>query len=153
MPWLFKSEPDAFSIDDLKKAGKKGERWDGIRNYQARNFLRDDVRKGDDVLVYHSNCKVPAVVGTARVVREAYPDPTQFDPEAKYYDPRSPLDNPRWVAVDITHVSTLRHPVSLQAIKANPALADMVLVSRGRLSIQPVTEQQWAEVLRMAGNA
>lgn len=152
--WLMKSEPDAFSFDDLLGARGKRTHWDGIRNYQARNFLRDDMKKGDRVLYYHSNAKPPGVVGVAEVVKEAYPDHTQFDPDSKYHDPKSDPDDPRWLMVDIRALAPLPEPVSLDALKANDALADMAVVQRGqRLSIQPVTPEEWAEVLAMGGLA
>lgn len=134
--WLFKTEPDAYSIDDLKRDGQTP--WEGIRNYQARNRLRDEVRKGDKVFIYHSSCKVPAIVGLAQISREAYPDPTQFDPESPYHDPRSPTDAPRWLRVDLRYLRHFPHPVPLSAIKADPALSDMELINRSRLSIQKV---------------
>jgi len=141
-----KSEPDAFSIDDLKRA--KVEPWDGIRNYQVRNMFRDDFRIGDDVLFYHSSCKVPAVVGTAKVVSDAYPDPTQFDPEAKYYDPKSDPDEPRWLLVDLRFKRKLKRPVTLQEIKSTPGLDGFQLIKRGnRLSVFPVDEKHWDIVL------
>jgi len=142
--WLFKSEPDEYSLHDLKNEPGQVGRWDGIRNYQARNFLRDAVREGDGVLFYHSACKVPAIVGTARVVRGAYPDPAQFDPESKYFDPKASADKPRWFCVDIQWQSEFTRPVPLKEIKQNPQLAEMVLVKQGRLSIQPVTDREWA---------
>ena len=142
--WLMKSEPDVYGIDDL--ARDKREPWDGIRNYQARNFLRDQVAEGDGVLFYHSACKVPAVAGTARVVRAAYADPAQFDPESKYYDPKASADAPRWFCVDLQWQSEFRNPVPLKDIKQNPALAEMVLIKQGRLSIQPVTAEEWRTV-------
>ncbi len=135
--WLMKSEPDAYSIDDLERDGR--EPWDGIRNYQARNMMRDDMRIGDEILFYHSSCKVPAVVGIAKVASEAYPDPTQFDPDAKYYDAKSNPDDPRWILVDVEFVRKLDRPVTLTEIKAHPGLDDMILTRRGnRLSIMPV---------------
>lgn len=146
--WLFKSEPDEYSIADLAAEPGKTGRWDGIRNYQARNFLRDSVQTGDGVLFYHSACKVPAVVGTAEVVRGAYPDPAQFDPESKYFDPRATEEKPRWYCVDIRWQSAFNHPVPLAEIKQNPQLADMVLVKQGRLSIQPVTKEEWDTLVR-----
>lgn len=149
--WLFKSEPDEYSLTDLKHEPDQTGRWDGIRNYQARNFLRDRVREGDGVLFYHSACKVPAVVGTARVVRTAYPDPAQFDPESKYFDPKASTESPRWFCVDIQWQSEFRHPVALAAIKRDPALAAMVLVKQGRLSIQPVTGAEWRHLLTAGG--
>ena len=149
--WLFKSEPDEYSIADLAaEAGKTG-RWDGIRNYQARNFLRDKVQTGDGVLFYHSACKVPAVVGTAEVVRAAYPDPAQFDPESKYFDPKATAEKPRWYCVDIRWQSEFDKPVPLADIKRDPLLADMVLVKQGRLSIQPVTREEWEALVRLGG--
>ena len=151
--WLFKSEPDEYGITDLAaEAGKTG-RWDGIRNYQARNFLRDRVKTGDGVLFYHSACKVPAVVGTAEVVRAAYPDPAQFDPDSKYFDPKATADKPRWYCVDIRWQSEFEHPVPLADIKRNPRLADMVLVKQGRLSIQPVTSAEWRQLLALGAAA
>lgn len=134
--WLFKTEPDTYSIEDLKREGRCG--WEGIRNYQARNRLRDDVRKGDTVLIYHSSCAVPAVVGLAEVIGEARPDPTQFNPESPYYDPKSTVEQPRWLLVDLCWQETFQSPLTLKAIKADPQFSDMELVSRSRLSIQRV---------------
>lgn len=142
--WLMKSEPDAFSIDDLKAAPKGTEHWDGIRNYQARNFMRDEMKKGDLVFFYHSNCDEPGIVGTAQVVSNAYTDHTAFDPKEKYYDPKSKPDEPRWVMVDIKFKKKFKTTISLKALKADPALAQMRLVQKGnRLSIMPVTEKEW----------
>ncbi|MGR5066187.1 EVE domain-containing protein [Photobacterium sp. DNB22_13_2] len=147
--WLFKTEPDTFSIDTLKQ--QKVSCWEGVRNYQARNMMRDDIKLGDQVLIYHSSCKDVGVVGIAEVVREAYPDHFQFDPEGPYFDSKSEPDNPRWIMVDIEYRRHLRL-VSLKRMKANPALAEMPLVKRGnRLSIMPVSEQQWQEILKMTG--
>ena len=148
--WLFKSEPDEYSIDDLARDGT--ERWDGIRNYQARNFLRDRVTVGDGVLVYHSACARPAVVGTAVVTRAAYPDPAQFDPESPYHDPRADQDAPRWFCVNIRFERKFSTPLALADIKQMPELADMVLVRQGRLSIQPVTEREWSTIVGLGGN-
>ncbi|WP_439134493.1 EVE domain-containing protein [Pseudomaricurvus sp.] len=145
--WLFKSEPDEFGIDDL--AACKRERWDGIRNYQARNLLRDQVAVGDQVLIYHSSCKKVGVAGVARVVAAAYPDPLQFDPDSQYFDPKSSPDNPRWISVDITFVEKFPNVLPLARIKAAPLLADMVLVKQGRLSIQPVQPDEWQVILEM----
>lgn len=147
--WLFKTEPDAYSIEDLKRDGETP--WEGIRNYQARNRLRDEVKKGDHVLIYHSSCKVPAIVGLAEVIREAYPDPTQFDPQSAYYDPRSSSASPRWLRVDVRYLRQFPHPVSLAAIKADPALADMELVNRSRLSIQIVESAAAQHLLARLG--
>ena len=146
--WLMKSEPDAFSIDDLKRA--KVEPWDGIRNYQVRNMFRDDFRIGDDVLFYHSSCKVPAVVGTAKVVSDAYPDPTQFDPETKYYDPKSNPENPRWLLVDLRFKRKLKRPIPLTEIKSTNGLDGFQLIKRGnRLSVFPVSKKHWDIVLAL----
>ena len=134
--WLFKTEPDAYSIDDLQREQRCG--WEGIRNYQARNRLRDAVRCGDTVFIYHSSCKVPAIVGLAEVVRDAYPDPTQFDPQSPWFDPRSSLDAPRWLRVDVAYRGHAGHPLTLKAVKQDPQLAHLELVNRGRLSIQEV---------------
>ncbi|PSW19355.1 EVE domain-containing protein [Photobacterium sanctipauli] len=147
--WLFKTEPDTFSIDTLKR--QKVSCWEGVRNYQARNMMRDDIKLGDEILIYHSSCKDVGVVGIAKVVKEAYPDHFQFDPHSPYYDPKASPDNPRWIMVDIEYQRHLRL-VSLKRMKANPQLAEMPLVKRGnRLSIMPVTEAQWQEILQMTG--
>jgi predicted RNA-binding protein with PUA-like domain len=144
--WLMKSEPDAYSIDDLERDGT--EPWDGIRNYQARNFMRDDMKIGDGVLFYHSSCKVPGVVGVAKVASEPYPDPTQFDPKAKYYDEKSTEDNPRWILVDVAFVRKTARTITLKELKEHPGLADFRLNQRGnRLSIFPVEKQHWDIVL------
>ena len=149
--WLFKSEPSSFSFDDLVAEDDQTAEWDGVRNYQARNFMRDDMRVGDYVLFYHSNAKPPGVIGTARIVRESYPDDTAWDPNSRYYDPKSDPTNPTWLMVDIKAEHRLPRFVSLNELKANPVLADMQVIKRGqRLSIQPVTPEQWAEVLAMA---
>ena len=147
--WLFKSEPDEYSIDDL--AAERGQvgRWDGIRNYQARNFLRDEVAEGDGVFFYHSACKVPAIVGTAEVVHAAYPDPAQFDPANPYFDPKASADKPRWFCVDIHFLSKFARPLPLAEIKRDERLADMVLVKQGRLSIQPVTAEEWKTIVQL----
>jgi predicted RNA-binding protein with PUA-like domain len=146
--WLMKSEPDAFGIDDLKRV--KVEPWDGVRNYQARNMMRDQMKKGDHVFFYHSNCDEPGIVGIMTVAREGYPDPTAFDPETKYYDPKSDPDNPRWYLVDVRFKRKLKRTITLAELKANPALGDMLLVRKGnRLSIMPVTEDQWHLILSL----
>ncbi len=142
--WLFKSEPDAFSIDDLAAMPDQTEHWDGIRNYQARNFLRDQVKLGDQVFFYHSSCKDVGIVGVAEVVRESYPDHTQFDPESKYYDPKSDPDNPRWMMVDIKLKQKFRKILPLKTIKTMPGIIEIGLVKKGhRLSIMPVTDIEW----------
>ena len=148
--WLVKSEPNTFSIDDLAKAKNKITCWDGVRNYQARNFMRDDMKIGDCVLFYHSNCDPTAVVGYCEVVKEAYPDLTAFDPEDPHYDPKSKKDNPAWMTVDIKLVEKFKHPVTLGEIKGNPKLKDMRLVQRGnRLSVFPVEKNEFNEVVKM----
>jgi len=147
--WLFKAEPHIYGIDHLNAAQKKIGRWDGIRNYQARNFLRDQVALGDEVFIYHSSCKNVGVVGTARVVKTAYPDPTQFNPESNYYDPKSTPENPRWFSVDIQLTYIFPRLVSLAEIKANPLLANMLLIKQARLSTQPVTKTEWDIILKM----
>lgn len=144
--WLFKTEPDTYSIDDLKREGRCD--WEGIRNYQARNRLRDEVRLGDTVLIYHSSCAVPAVVGLAEVIGEARPDPTQFDPESPYYDPKSPSEAPRWLLVDLRWMETFVTPLTLKAIKADPQFSEMELVSRSRLSIQQVDDAAMKAILK-----
>ncbi|WP_299582348.1 EVE domain-containing protein [uncultured Microbulbifer sp.] len=149
--WLFKSEPDEYSLQDLAAEASGFGRWDGIRNYQARNFLRDRVAVGDGVLFYHSACKIPAVVGTAEVVRAAYADPAQFDPESKYFDPKASADKPRWYCVDLAWRSEFAHPVPLADIKKNPQLTEMVLVKQGRLSIQPVRQEEWDSIVKLGG--
>ncbi|MEX0324093.1 MAG: EVE domain-containing protein [Puniceicoccaceae bacterium] len=148
-----KSEPDVFSFEDLKNCPKKTEPWDGVRNYQARNFMRDDMKKGDVVFFYHSNCKEPGIVGLAEIVsKAAYPDVTQFDKKSKYYDPKSDPENPRWLVVDVRYKKRLKHPVSLKDIKAHKILKDMKVAQRGmRLSVQPVEEKHAKIVLELGG--
>jgi predicted RNA-binding protein with PUA-like domain len=146
--WLMKSEPDEFSIDDLARGPGKGSPWTGVRNYQARNFMRDAMRVGDGVLFYHSSCEVPGIAGIGRVASAAYPDATQFDRKSGYYDAKSKRDAPRWVHVDVAFVKKTRL-LSLDELRADPALADMVVLKRGnRLSITPVTERQWKHILQ-----
>ena len=143
--WLMKSEPDVFSFDDLKQSPRKTSMWEGVRNYQARNFMRDGMKKGDIVLFYHSNCKEPGIVGLAEISsKEAYPDPVQFDPKSTYYDPKSDREKPRWLVVDVTYKRALKRPVSLKEIKAHPKLQEMKVAQRGmRLSIQPVEDKHY----------
>jgi len=144
--WLMKSEPDAFSIDDLERVGT--EPWDGIRNYQVRNMIRDQMKPGDRAFFYHSNTKVPGIVGIMDIVSEARPDPTAFDPDEKYYDPKSDPDKPRWLLVDVKYVRHTKRVIPLPELKADPALEEMPLVRRGnRLSIMPVSEDQWEHIL------
>ena len=149
--WLFKTEPGCFSFNDLKNRPDQTEPWDGVRNFQARNFLRDSVKKGDLVLFYHSNIAEPAVVGIAEVVREGYPDTTALDPAAEHFDPKASPANPIWFMVDVRYREALPRSVTLEQIKANPALSDMPLINRSRLSIQPVADGEWLEILAMGG--
>jgi predicted RNA-binding protein with PUA-like domain len=149
--WLFKSEPTSFSIKDLEKAPKKTTFWDGVRNYQARNFLRDSIKLGDMVLFYHSNAEPPGIVGVAEVVKEGYPDHTAFDPNDHHYDPKSDKKNPAWYMVDIKHVKTFDRVIGLDELRTIPALNNMVLLQKGsRLSIQPVTEKEWETIAKVA---
>ena len=148
--WLMKSEPEAFSIDDLENRPGQTEHWDGVRNYQARNMLRDDMKIGDQVFFYHSNCETPGIVGIAQIAREAYPDHTAFDPEDKHFDPSSDPDNPRWVMVDVQFVRKLKRTISLTELKGRPELEGLTLVRRGnRLSIMPVEEAMWGLILAL----
>lgn len=148
--WLMKSEPDVYGIDDLKRF--KVDHWDGIRNYQARNFMRDGMSKGDRAFFYHSNCDEPGIVGIMEIAREAYPDHTQFDPEDGHYDPKSDPDNPRWLMVDVKFVRRLKRTITLKELKSYKTLADMPLVQKGsRLSIMPVTKRQWDFILKLEG--
>lgn len=146
--WLMKSEPDAFSLQDLQKVEQ--EPWDGVRNYQARNFMRDEMKQGDLVLFYHSNCKVPGVVGVAKVVSEPYPDPTQWDEKAKYYDPKSSEENPRWILVDVAFESEFSSLVSLAAMKEDVKLEGMQALRKGnRLSITPVEAKHFRRICKL----
>jgi predicted RNA-binding protein with PUA-like domain len=152
--WLMKSEPAAFSIDDLAARPNQTEPWDGVRNHQACNMMRDDMQPGDGLLFYHSNTKVPGVVGLAEVAGSAYPDPTAFDPAAKYYDPKSDPGDPRWFLVDVRYRRHLDRVITLAELKAHAdgPLAGLPLVRRGnRLSIMPVTADQWGFILSLEG--
>lgn len=143
-----KSEPDTFSIDDLKQRPHQTEHWDGVRNYQARNMMRDEMKIGDQVFFYHSNCDLPGIVGIAKVVKESYPDFTAFDAENKHFDPKSDPDKPTWFMVDVQFVRKLKRTISLQELKQQPELANLALVRRGnRLSIMPIDVQQWHYIL------
>jgi predicted RNA-binding protein with PUA-like domain len=147
--WLMKSEPDVFSFSDLKKRPKKTEPWNGVRNYQARNFMRDEMQVGDLILFYHSSCDIPGVAGIARVNSSAYPDSTQFDPHSEYFDPKATLENPRWFLVDVSYEKDLNF-VSLEDMKKRHELKDMRLLQRGnRLSILPVSSEEFKVILRM----
>ena len=148
--WLMKSEPDEFSIDDLKSRPGKREPWDGVRNYQARNMLRDEMKTGDKAFFYHSNCDTPGIVGIVKIASHGYPDPTAFDPEDNHYDPKSDPDNPRWYLVDVEFVRKLDRVITLAELKSEPTLEKMPLTRRGnRLSVMPVTEAEWEHILAM----
>lgn len=146
-----KSEPDAFSFEDLKSRPKQTEPWDGVRNYQARNFMRDAMKVGDLVLFYHSNIKPPGIVGIAQVASQPYPDPTAFDSQSKYYDPKSDPKKPRWILVDVAFKADLKRLVSLDEMKTMPELSEMRVLQRGnRLSITPVTRKEF-QAIKKAG--
>jgi predicted RNA-binding protein with PUA-like domain len=146
--WLMKSEPDVYSIDDLARDGR--EMWDSIRNYQARNMMRDDMRIGDEIFFYHSNCKEPGIVGIMKVASEPYPDPIQFDKKSRYFDEKSSKENPRWILVDVEFVRKLSRNITLTEIKAEKSLEDMILARRGnRLSIMPVEKKHWNKILKL----
>lgn len=147
--WLVKSEPGAYSIDDLVRDKKT--HWDGVRNYQARNFMRDDMKKGDQVLFYHSNAEPTAVVGICEVVKEGYPDFTAFDPEEKHFDSKSNNENPTWMMVDIKLIKKFKRPVTLKEIKENSKLQNMRLVQRGnRLSVMPVEKKEVDLIIKLS---
>jgi len=144
--WLMKSEPETFSIDDLKR--KRREPWDGVRNYQARNFMRDGMRPGDRVFFYHSNCALPGIVGIAEVATDAYPDPSQFDPHSPYFDPGSTRQQPRWMLVEVKFVKKLKRTISLDELKRHGSLTGMPLLRKGnRLSVMPVGAAEWHYIL------
>lgn len=147
--WLVKSEPDVFSFDDLMRAPDRTTRWDGVRNYTARNFLRDGMKRGDAVFFYHSSTDPQAIVGICEVVRDGYPDPTAFDPNHDAFDEKSTPDEPRWFAVDLRGVQPLDRPVTLARIKTDRSLADMALLRVGRLSVSPVREREWRTIVEM----
>jgi predicted RNA-binding protein with PUA-like domain len=152
--WLLKTEPSVFSFDDLLAAPGRKTTWDGVRNYQARNYLRDEMKKGDGVLIYHSSAEPTAVVGTAEVVREGHPDPTQFERGDDHYDPDSRPEDPRWFQVEVRAVEKLPHAVTLERIKRTPQLAGMGLLRKGnRLSVQPVTESQYRAIVKLSQTA
>jgi len=147
--WIFKSEPDEYGIDHLAAETKQTARWDGIRNYQARNNLRDKVNKGDRVLFYHSSCKHIGMAGVMEVVTAAYPDPAQFDPDSKYYDAKATQAEPRWFCVDVRLVEKFAELIPTSALKADPVTAQLSIFRQGRLSIAPVSPQEWAAVQRL----
>ena len=148
--WLIKSEPSVFSIQDLEKAKGKTTFWDGVRNYQARNTLRDSMKIGDLAFYYHSNADPSAIAGVVEVVKEGYPDHTAFDPKDDHYDPKSDKKNPTWYMVDVKHVQTFKKPIGLDFLKEQPALKDMVLLNNSRLSVQPVTKAEWDFIMKLA---
>ena len=145
--WLLKSEPGVYSIEDLRRDGRTT--WEGVRNYQARNFLRDDVKPGDRVLFYHSNADPPGVAGLATVVRGGYPDPTALDPESDYYDPKASEADPRWYRVDVAFAEAFPALVPLDTLRTTPGLEQMPVINRSRLSVQPVTDQEYETVVRL----
>ena len=148
--WLMKSEPSEYGIDNLKNEPDKTVHWDGVRNYQARNMMRDEMKKGDLAFFYHSNCDVPGIAGIMTINKEGYPDPTAFDPEDKHYDPKSDPDNPRWILVDVKFVRKLKRNITLTEIKAEKSLTDMILTRKGnRLSIMPVEKKHWDKILTL----
>ena len=147
--WLMKVEPEVYSIHDLKRDGNTG--WEGVRNFQARNFLRDQMQVGDRVLFYHSNADPPGVAGLARVVRAGYPDPTARDPRSDYHDPKASDEDPRWYAVDIAYVDTFPELVPLDRLRSTPGLEQMLVINRSRLSVQPVTDAEF-EIVRSLGS-
>ena len=148
--WLLKSEPDEFSIDDLAAAKKQTTSWFGVRNYQARNFMRDQMKKGDRAFFYHSSCPEPGIAGTVEITAQAYPDATQFDKKSPYYDPKALREAPRWISVDVTLTEKLRL-ISLTELRTHPELANMRILQRGnRLSVTPIDPAEWAFVLKLA---
>ena len=148
--WLFKSEPSTFSIDDLEQKPSQTAPWDGVRNYQVRNFLRDNIHPGDKAFFYHSSCEVPGIVGIMEVVSEGYPDPTAWNPKSHYFDSKSTRENPRWYMVDVRLKKKFKRIISLQEIKKHPTLSKMRITRKGnRLSITPVTETEWQAVLEL----
>ena len=147
--WLCKSEPDNYSIDELEKDGETP--WDGVRNYGARNFMRDEMKVGDGVFFYHSNQNPPSIVGLMEVSSEPYPDALQFDPDSKYFDEKSSESDPRWINVDMKFIAKLENPVTRDALKEAPELDDMELFRLGRYSITPVRESEWEKIIEMAG--
>ena len=148
--WLMKSEPDVFGIEDLVTRPQKTEPWDGVRNYQARNMMRDDMKKGDLAFLYHSNCKQPGIAGIMKIVREGYPDHTAFDAKQKYFDPKSDPENPRWYMVDVRHVRTLKRIITLTELKTHIEISESPLLRRGnRLSVMPVSKTHWDFILSL----
>lgn len=152
--WLIKSEPNSYSIDDLAKLKQKTDHWDGIRNYQVRNMIRDKIKINDIALFYHSSCKVPGIVGITKVVKNAYPDHFAWDNNSKYFDPKSDPDNPRWLMFDVKLIKKFSKIITLQELKQHPEIAAMPLFRKGnRLSITPVTKEQYEFIIALTNNA
>jgi predicted RNA-binding protein with PUA-like domain len=148
--WLMKSEPDVFSFTDLKSRRNKTEPWNGVRNYQARNFMRDDMQVGDLILFYHSSCEVPGVAGIAKVNSMPYPDDTQFNKKSEYFDPKATIENPRWFLVDVAFEKDLKRHISLEELKGFKELSEMRLMQKGnRLSILPVTKKEFEFIIKL----
>lgn len=148
--WLMKSEPSVFSIDDLKR--RRSEPWDGVRNYQVRNMLRDDMKKGDLAFFYHSNCEMPGIVGIMDITKPGYPDPTSFDPKSRYFDPKSDPEHPRWYLVDVRYKRKLKRTITLEELRRQLPLRKMQLLQKGnRLSIMPVSKKEWNYILSIEG--
>ncbi|VAX21496.1 Protein of unknown function DUF55 [hydrothermal vent metagenome] len=148
--WLFKTEPDVYSIDDLKKEKMRITSWEGVRNYQARNFMRDDMKRGDLGFFYHSNCPQPGIVGVVKVVKNGYPDHTSWDSKSRYFDTKSTKENPRWFMVDVKYLRVFKKPILLAELKENPKIKDFALVKKGsRLSVMPVPSKAWELILKM----
>ena len=149
--WLMKSEPSVFGIDDLIKRKNQTEPWDGVRNYQARNMMRDDMKPGDQAFFYHSNCDVPGIVGVMEVVSEGYADFTAFDPQHRYFDPKSDSDKPRWYLVDVKFIRKFKETVPLSLLREQASLKDMKILQKGnRLSVTPVSKKEWNFILKLA---
>lgn len=146
--WLMKTEPDTFSIDDLNNSPKKTAPWEGVRNYQARNYMRDEMKKGDLIFIYHSSCKEVGIAGLASVAKTSYPDPTQFQKESEYYDPKSTEDLPRWFMVDVKFEKKFDRIFSLQEMKEHPILKEMFVAKRSRLSVTPVSKKEYEIILK-----
>lgn len=148
--WLIKTEPSTYSLDDLRKSPKQITAWEGVRNYQARNFLRDEMKKGDMAFFYHSSCAVPAIMAIVEIIKDGYADETAFNPESPYFDPSSKMEAPRWYKVDVKLIRALLKPITLSQLRANPELNDLLLLRKGnRLSVLPVSEKHWNIILNL----
>lgn len=149
--WLMKTEPQTFSIEDLKNSPRMTSSWDGVRNYQARNFMRDQMKKGDQVLIYHSSCKNVGIAGLAEVVKESHPDLSALDPKSSYFDPKATKEEPRWYMVAVKWKKSFKDIITLSQIKAQPALSEMIITKKGnRLSITPVSKKEFEKILKLA---